>query len=255
MNQLLTVITCFVALPHMLMAEPTHLDISVPSRVENDFFGPVKTVTTEYNYDMSERKYKEIHLYDEAGNLKSRTKWNSKGEITYFATNTFNEAGCLTNQRVENIREQTTNDYDVVLNVPARKMAYRDKITGEVEIFEYNKSKYRTSATIKKKGKKTLPMSLYKRTPDNRKETYTRYNEDGRPKYSIVYKWNDQNLLDRTLVTYKTEDKKNLNVYEYLNIDKHGNWTQCLLQCYDMLNNKEKKFEKFSKRTFEYYEK
>jgi hypothetical protein len=234
-------------------AQQTHLDIKVPGRVAGGFFGPVKRVVTEYNYDMSDRTYKEERLYDETGNLNSRTKWDSKGKITYFATNTFDEAGCFINQRTEDIRAKTTNDYTIILNIPTRKIAYRDKISGEIEVIEYNEAKYQISATIKEKGKATLPMSSYKRGPDNAKQLYTRYNDKGRVKYMIAYKWNDQKLISRTVITDKEKDSKDLNVYEYLHIDKHGNWTQCLLQCLDMKKNKERKFEKFSKRTIEYY--
>jgi hypothetical protein len=248
------VLTVIVALPLFVFAQETHLDIKVPARVASGFFGSVKKVTTEYNYNMSDRKYKEIQLYDEAGNLKSRTKWNSKGDITFFVTNTFDEAGCFINQRVEDIQEKATNDYEIVLNIPTRKIAYRDKITGEVEVLKYNASKYRISATIKKKGKRTLPLSAYKRGSDNQKQFYTRYNEKGRIKYTIAYDWNDLQQKSRILVTDKEKESKSLNVYDYLSTDKHGNWTQCLMQCLDMKKDKEKKFEKFSKRTLEYFE-
>lgn len=247
-------VALWVALPILAPAQKTHLDIKVPSRVTSDFFGPVKKITTEYNYNMSDRKYKEIILYDEAGNLKSRTKWDSKGEITYFATNTFDATGCFINQRVEDVREKTTNDYVIVLNIPSRKIAYRDKITGEVEVFEYNESKYRTSATIKKKGRKALPLSAYKREPDNQKQLYTKYNEKGRVEYTIAYKWNDQKLKSRTLVINREKETQDLHLYDYLNIDQHGNWTQCLMQCFDMKKKKKKRYEKFSKRTLEYFE-
>jgi hypothetical protein len=144
---------------------------------------------------------------------------------------------------VEDIREKTTNDYTIVLNVPSRKIAYQCKLTGEVEVISYNEEKYRISATMKKKGKKTLPFSRYERNPDNKKKTYTRYNEDGRMKYVIIYDWKDQQHIARTF-----------NIYEYLSIDEYGNWTQRLLQSYDMLDGKKKKFEKFSTRKIEYYE-
>ena len=102
-----------------VFAQGTHLDIKVPDREAGDFFGPVKKVVTEYNYDMSDRKFKEVRLYDEAGNLKSRTKWDPKDEITYFATNTFDETGCFINQRVEDLGE---NLEEVVLTVTVTAM-------------------------------------------------------------------------------------------------------------------------------------
>ncbi len=249
-----TLVIILSALSLSALAEETHLDIKEPDCVASGVFGPVKKVVTEYSYDMSDRKYKEIRLYDEAGNLESRTKWDTKGKITYFATNVFDSAGCFINQRMENIREKTTNDYRIVLDFPSRKIAYCDRISGDVEVLKYNEAKYFLSATIKKMGKKTQPQSSYKRGPDNRKLFYTRYNEKGRVKYTRAYDWNDQHLESRTLYTNKEKDSKSLNVYEYPKIDEHGNWLQCLMQCLDMKENKEKKFEKISRRTIEYFE-
>jgi len=253
MKPLLSILILLSALYSPLSAQVTHLDIKVPDRVNSGFFGPVKKVVTEYNYDMSDRKYKEVRAYDKWGNLESRTKWDSKGKMTYLATNTFDEAGCFINQRIEDIRNKSTNDYEIVLNAPTRKIAYLCKVTGEVEVLSYNENKYVISATIKKRRGKTQPQSAYERNPDNSKKTYTRY-EDGRLKYTVVYDWNEQGLLKRSLYTYKTEKKKSLVVYEYLSIDEHGNWTQSLYQSLDILDGKKKNFEKFSKREIEYYE-
>ena len=254
MKKTLTAIAILTALLSDASAQKNHLEIKVPDLVASGFFGPIKKVVTEYSYNMSDRKYKEVHLYDEAGNLQSRTKWNLKGEITYFATNTFNEAGCFINQRVEDVREKTTNDYEIVLNVPSRKIAYSDKITGEVEILTYNESKYLMSATLKKKEKKTMPLSSYKRGPENQKRLYTRHNDKGRVKYTTAYEWNDGQLISRTLYTNKEKNSKNLILYEYPSIDKYGNWTQCLKQSLDLKKNKEKEYEKISIRTLEYFE-
>lgn len=251
LQQTLTVLTV-LTLPLSLSAQ-THLDIAIPAREEGGFHGPVKKVVTEYNYNMSDRKYKEVRLYDEAGNLLSRTDQNSKGEILYFATNTFSSAGCLINQRVEDVRAKTTNDYEVVINLPTRKMAYRDRISGDVEILEYNEGRHRTSVMIIKKGKKPLPYSAYKRKPNQEKLLYTKYNEKGRVRYTVAYEWNDRKLRSRTLITDKEEGSKNLNVYDYIKFDQRGNWTQCLKECLDMKKDKKKLYEKFSQRTIEYY--
>lgn len=249
-----TLAAILAALPLAALAEGTHLDIKVPDRVATGFFGPVRKVVTEYSYGMSDRKYKEIRLYDEAGNLESRTKWDTKGKITYLATNVFDSAGCFINQRVEDVRGGNTNDYRIVLDFPSRKIAYCDRISGDVEVLQHNEAKYLVSATIKEKGKKTRRLSAYKRGPDNRKLLYTRYNEKGRVKYTRAYDWNDRQLEARTLYTNKEKDSKSLNVYEYPKIDGHGNWLQCLMQCLDMKKNKERKFEKISRRTIEYFE-
>ncbi len=237
----------------LLAGEPTHLDIAVPDTIDDDLFGPVKTVTNEYGYDMSDRKYKEVKTYDKQGNLVSIYKWDTRGKQIYMATNGFNAAGCMVRERVEDVRDKTTNDYQVVVNLPTRKIAYVDSITGEVEVQEYNEARYRVNTTIKKTGGKTVPLSAYDRDAANIKQRYARY-EDGRLDYTVTYEYNDQGLLQRSVVVYKSEKKKNLNEYEYLKIDEHGNWTQRLLQTYDLLKGKEKIFEQFSTRTLEYYE-
>lgn len=249
-----TAVSLLAILPLVVLAQETHLDIKVPSRVAYGFFGSVKKVTTTHSYDMSDRTYKEVRRYDEVGNLESRTKWDSKGKITYFSTNTFNEAGCLVHQRVEDVRAKTTNDYRVVLDMASRKIAFCDRITGEVEVLKYNEAKYFISSTIKEKGQRTRPLSAYQRGTDNQKLFYTRYNEKGHVKYTTAFDWTDQQLKSRTLYTNKEKKSKALNLYEYPKIDEHGNWLQCLMQSLDLNNNRKSEFEKISRRTIEYFE-
>ncbi len=254
MKPLLYILILFSALYCPVYAQVSHLDIKVPSIVAGHYSGPVKSIEREYNFDMSDRKYKEVSLYNEVGDLQSRTRSDSKGKTVFFYTNTYNEAGCLIRQRVEDLREKTTNDYEIVLNVPARKIAYCCKITGDVEVATYDTHKYRISYTIKKTGGKALPTSAYKRRDDHKLSQYIKYNDKGRVKYMSIYDWNEKGQLGRSMVTYKTEKKKTLYVYEYLQVDKHGNWTQRLLQAFDMLDDKKKKYEKFETRRYEYHE-
>ncbi|MDF7805824.1 hypothetical protein P4E94_00135 [Pontiellaceae bacterium B12219] len=240
-------------LPSAAQADTSHLDIARSSRETASLQGPVMKVEEEYAYELSDRKYREIRAYDEAGNLKYRKKFNYKDELTYFATNTFNEAGCMIRQRVEDIRHGTTNDYDIVLNVPTRQMAYQCRITGDIEIVTYNPDRCNTSTTIKRKRKKPLPYSKYKRDSDNVSLSYTRYDEDGRVKYVSVYRHDDQQRLTRAAISYKQEDRKDLNEYEYLAVDAYGNWTQRLLKIKTIQDGTEKNYDKFSTRTIEYY--
>ncbi|VGO16109.1 hypothetical protein PDESU_04699 [Pontiella desulfatans] len=241
-------------LPAICSAGETHLDIAVPSRVASDYFGPVKSVEEEYAYDMSDRKYKEFREYDRAGNLKYRKKWNSKGEQTYFATNMFNEAGCLVRQRTEDVRHGSTNDYEIVLNAPTRQIAYQCKLSGEVEILTYNSEGYQLTSTIKNKGERTLPLSKFQRAPDNTKQLYTRYDERGRIKYTMAYAWTDNGLMSGTRIAYAQKDRKDSNDYEYLRIDDQGNWTQCLLKLKTVEDGETKDFEKFTTRKIEYHD-
>jgi hypothetical protein len=210
-------------------------------------------VEEEYAYDMSDKKYKEIREYDEAGNLKYRKKFNYKDQMTYFATNTFNAAGCMIRQRVENISNNSTNDYDIVINVPTRQMAYQCKITGDIEIETYNPDRFAMATTIKHPGKSPLPYSKYNRNSDNVSLSYTRYDEEGRIHYISIYGHDDQQRVTRVVTSYKREDRKDLDEYEYLAVDEFGNCTPRLLKMKTIKDGTEKSYDKFSTRTIEYY--
>ncbi len=243
------------SLPILAFAQETHLDIKVPDRIENDLFGPVKKIVTEYSYNMSDRNYKEERVYDEQGNLLTRTKWNTKDEISLFVTNSYNEAGCHTHYRFEKAGEGVTNEYEVVINVPSRKIALTSPKSGEIEIQEYSPAKYHMATKRMDKNRKPISYSQYKRRADNKAVQYLAYDKRKRIKYSIALGWNDDNLQSKELYHDREDGSKLLEVFEYLSTDQHGNWLQCLTQAYNLKGSKkEKAGEKFSKRTIEYFE-
>lgn len=246
-----------VALPLLVTAQETHLDIKVSDRIENDLFGPVKKVVTEYSYNMSDRNYKEERIYDERGNMLSQTKWGPKDEITLFVTNSYNAAGCHTLYRIENAKKGETNEYEIVINVPSHKIALNNSASGEVEIQEYSLAKYHMTSKRMDKNRKPASYSQYKRRPDHKEFQYLSYDKRKRIKFSIAIDWNaDDNLQFRELYHNRETGSKLLEVFEYLSKDSYGNWTQCLTQAYKLTGSKkEKAGEKFSKRTFEYFEK
>lgn len=241
-------------LPMIASAAETHLNIRQPSLVVAQLNGPVKKVTEEYNYQMSDRKYKEVRAYDAAGNQTYRRKWNYKDELVYSSTNTFNEAGRMTRQKIEDIKDEKNYDYEIILNPKTRQMAYKCRITGDIEVITYNEAKYNISCTVKKKGKKNLPYSKYQRRPDNLSKVYTKYDDDGRVKYITATKRDSEGRVLQAITTYKREKRKTNNLYEYLAFDEFGNWTQRLLKITDLKDGEEKIYEKFSERTIEYYE-
>ncbi len=244
-----------MALPFLAIAQETHLDIKVSDRVENDLFGPIKKVVTEYSYNMSDRNYKEERIYDEQGNMLSWTKWGPKDEITLFVTNAYNEAGCHTTYRVENAGKGETNEYEVVINVPSRKIALNNSTSGEIEIQEYSPAKYHMGTKRMDKNRKPLSYSQYKRRADNKEFQYLSYDKRKRIKFSIAIDWNDDNLQSRELYHNRESGSKLLEVFDYLKTDPYGNWIQCLTQAYNLKGSKkEKAGEKFSKRTLEYFE-
>jgi hypothetical protein len=232
----------------------THLAIAQPSRNAYSLKGPVKTVTEEYDYEMSDKKYKEIREYDVAGNLLHRKKWDYKDQLLYFSTNRYNEAGCLVSRRVENIRNKTTNDYEIVLSVSTHQLAYQRKTDGKVEIMTYDTDKWHISTAIKRKGKKILPYSKSKRDADHKLITYTKYDDNGRLEYTSAYKRDAETHLLSMATSYKKEDRRERNDYEYLAFDTYGNWTQRLKKTIRVIEGEEKQFEKFSVRKFEYFE-
>lgn len=255
-NRTLIGMVLLVAVPFLSTAQETHLDIKVSDRVENDLFGPVKKVVTEYSYNMSDRNYKEERVYDKQGNMLSHTKWGPKDEITLFVTNGYNETGCHTLYRVENVKKGVTNEYEVVINVPSRKIVLNNSTSGEIEIQEYSPAKYHMTTKYMDKNRKPVSYSQYKRRADHKELQYLSYDKRKRIKLSIAIDWNDDNLQSRELYHNRETGSKLLEVFEYLSTDQHGNWLQCLTQAYNLTGSKkEKAGEKFSKRTFEYFEK
>lgn len=235
-------------------ADPSHLDIRQPSLVAARLQGPVKKITTEYSYQMSDRKYREEAEYDTSGNLLYRKKWDYKDNLTLFVTNSYNEAGCLTRQIVDDVKKKEKFDYDIVLSPETRQLAYKCKLTGEIEVVTYNDDKFRLNATIKRKGKKNVPLSTYARDANNQIKSYTRYDDDGRIDYTTYSKYDDQGRLKKSVIVYKQEKKKTENTYEYLSSDDHKNWTQRLLKIMVTEEDETKNYDKFTSRTIEYYE-
>lgn len=252
MKRLSTIL--FSALLPALAHAQTHLDVKVPDRLEHDLFGPVKSVLTEYSYNLSDRSYKEELVFDAAGNLLSRTKWDSKGAVTRFTTNTYDAAGCFVAQRVENRGKAGTNECDVVLNLPARKIALRDRKSGDVEIRAYSEAKYHLHTERMDKAKKPLSSNAFKRRPDHKETEYVSCDERGRAVYTVAFGWTESNLLEKELIQHNEKKTRTLTENEYLATDAHGNWTQCLAQTYKLeRSGKEKDYEKFLKRTIEYH--
>lgn len=250
----LLVVLCIAAIPLLLPAEETHLDIKVPSCVENDLFGPVKKVTTEYSYNMSDRSYKEELQYDDRGNLLSKTKWDRDGDLSFFSTNHYNSAGCRTLYRIENPRKGSTNEYEVIINVPARKIALRDLKSGEVELREYSPAKYHLTTRTVAKNKKRVSSSQFKRRADNKEKQYISRDEHNRVRYSVAIDWNDNKLQSRELIIDREDDSKTLKTFKYQSTDQHGNWTQRLTVAHDAKSSDKKMiYEKFSTRTIEYH--
>jgi hypothetical protein len=237
-----------------VFAEISHLDIRNPSLVAASLNGPIKKISEEYNYATSDRKYREIAAYDKAGNLTYRRKQNHKDEITFFMTNTYNEAGCQVRQIVDDKKNNEKFDYEIILSPETRQVAYKCRLTGEIEIVTYNADKYRMNATVKKKAKKRVPLSKYKRGPDNRTKSYTRYDDNGRVKYITVSERDEEGRLMRAVTTYKREKRNTTNQYEYLEDDELGNWTQRLLKMVVVKDGEEKIYEKFTMRMIEYYD-
>ena len=139
--------------PLATFSAQTHLDIRNCSLISSSLKGPVKRITEEYNYELSDKKYWEIRDYDEQGNLTHRTKWDYKDKITYTVTNSYNEAGSFIRQQVEDLRKKTANDYEIILSPATRQIAYKCRLTGEIEVVSYDEDKYKMGGTVKKKGK------------------------------------------------------------------------------------------------------
>ena len=237
-------------------AQPAHLDIKVPSRIENDLFGPVKSVTSDVSYNMSDERIREMKTYDEAGNLMAESNWDSEDTLTSIITNLYDESGCFHRQQVIRFREEAgTNNWEVILSPETRQIAMKNERSGEITLRTYSPGKYLVHYRQMDGAKKLIKASRTRRREDNRETDYTRFDKDNRPVFTYYYKWDDRGFIVQERVRYHQEKKDHLRVYDYLKVDEHGNWTQQLMTRYDVSGEeKTRVYDKLTVRTIEYYE-
>ncbi len=235
------------------LAQQTHLDIAVPSRVESDLFGPVKHMKIKTK-EMSTLKRSEERFYDKAGNLLTKTKWDKDNKVTYTVTNTFNEAGCLVHQRVKDIEDEKLEDLEVIINVKARKIAYRDLNTGEVEICAYSTQKFHMTSNKRTRDKKPISSFRYFRGSDNKETRWISSDEKGHAVTEARINWHPKGYPRTTRYIYHNKDNEILITYEYLTFDDYGNWTQRIEKSVADWNGKELKYDQIVTREIEYFE-
>lgn len=254
MKNLLMPIAMLAALT--ALAQETHLEIKVPDRVEYDLAGPVKRILVDDCTNLSDKHKKEERRYDLAGNLLTKTCWNSKDEISFALTNSYNADGCFVSWHSENPEQKKTNDWEVLLNPPTHQIAMRNLGNGDTSVYTYSPEKYLMHYKKVDKDKKTIRSSRYRRRPDHKEAEYTSFDEKNRPVYTYNYRWTaDPLFIDRESVRYHQEDKSRLHTYEYLKVDAHTNWTQRIFIRYKTDGSKqEKMYETTTLRTIEYFE-
>lgn len=251
-----TLIAVQAALLSTVCAQQTHLDIKVPERVERDLFGPVKSVSTDLSFNMSDNHTKELDEYDRAGNLTAESEWDSDDELANTSTNYYDENGCFYRHDYISLgRKGSTNEWEVILSPETRQIAMKNKRTGSITIRTYSPDKYLLHYKEMDRGKKLVKASRTKRRADNREEEYATLDEKNRPVYTYYYRWDDRGFIDRERVRYHQKKKERLHTYDHLVVDEHGNWTQQLMTRYDVGGtDKTKVYEKLKVRNIEYYE-
>ena len=245
-----------VFLPVFVFAEGTHLDIRLPAREAAQLKGAVKSVETDVCINVSDKHWKELEVYDETGNLLSDSNWNSDEELVNTSTNFYDENGCFYRHLYIDFEDHFTNDWKVILNPKTSQIAMKVDSTGAIVVRTYSPEKRLISYRRLNKDKKLMSASRSKRNEKGLRTQYIKYDEKNRPLYTYYFKWKENGLIDKERQRYHQEKKERLHTYEYLAIDKQGNWTQELMVRYDIGGKKkERVFEQTTIRKIKYFKK
>ena len=159
------------ALPSLVLAQETHLDIMVPDLKDTDLSGPVKSVDTKVSMNVSGKFEREHHEYDRVGNLLSNTEWNPDGECINTMTNYYSENGTFERQLYMDYGEEGfTNDCEVVLNPETHQVALREKKKKTVSVYTYSPEGYLVKFRYVDRDKKLVGGSNVKRDEQNRRK-------------------------------------------------------------------------------------
>jgi hypothetical protein len=236
------------------LGEGGHLDFMAPDRMDTDLSGLVKSVDTKTSVNVSGEFTRTYQEYDLIGNLVLETEWDPKGECLNSLRNYYNLDGHFEGRLYYDFEDEYTNSWEVILQADTRKMALLEE-SGAAAIFTYSPAGYLVSYRFLNEDKEVTGGSRTKRDAHHRSIEYTKLDEKGKPVYTYWHKWKEDGTIDRERQKYRKEEGERLHIYEYIDADPNGNWTQRLMVRYDMGGKKkEKLFERVVTRSIEYFE-
>lgn len=254
MKQTLTAIAAQTILCFAAFAQQTHLDIMVPNLMNTDLTGRVKSVDTKVSVNVSGEFEREFQEYDRIGNLLNETEWDPEGKCLHSLTNYYDENGNYERQIYIDYEDGYTNDWEVILKPETRQMALKKK-GGAAIIRTYSPAGYLLNYRKMDEYRDLKRASVTRRDAQNRRLEYTRMDDKNEPVYTYWFKWKDGRLIDRERQKYHQEETERLHIYDYIETDPQGNWTQRLRVRYDIGGKEKKKVsERIVTRTIEYFE-
>jgi hypothetical protein len=257
MKRCMTIFTLFSLSLTIVLGEESHLDIRYPARESSKLLGPVQSITTETNYNMSDEHLKVLTAYDRVGNLVNETEWDVEGELANTATNFYNDAGCYVRLIYTEFGEDGyTSKWEVILSPDTRQIGMKNKSNGDTVVRTYSPERRLLSYRLTDRRKKLKRASKNKWNAEFTHRTqFVSYDENNRPLYTYYFKWKDNGFVDMKRQRQHQDKKEFLEDYEYLAVDGHGNWSQQIMVRYDITGGgKEKVYERTTTRTIKYYE-
>ena len=234
----------------------THIEIRRPARQTAGLLGPVKSVTMETSYSISDGNTRVLTVYDRAGNLVSETEWDQEGELVNTATNYYNQAGCYVSRCYTEFGEDgSTSNWDVILSPETRQIGMKNSSTGFAAVRTYGPQRQLLTYRLTDGDKKLIRASQNKWNAESTQRTqYIRFDEKKRPLYTYYFKWKDNGFIDMERLRYHQDQRDRLHDFEYPAADDQGNWTQQMMVRYDITGRQKKKvYERTTRRTIEYH--
>ena len=253
MKHLITLAILIFVLPHVATAQ-THLDIMVPDIKDTDLKGPVKSVMLKLCQNAADIYIWEKREFDRTGNLTFITEYDDDMKLMNRSEFIYDDNGCYVGMKYKDEEHDFESDWKVVLNPETRQIARQEKTDGRIGIETYSPEGYLVSYRLMGKNHEQIVATEYKRDEHNRKTRRTRI-EGRKPVYTFFYKWADNGFIDMEGQIYQKDKAKRRHTYEYLVVDKYGNWTQRIMVRYN-IDGREPvwMYEHTVVRTIAYYE-
>ena len=259
---ILFILTCVGA---FLATAQTHLDIKVPSTIENDLFGPVKSTQTVYNkewflrttYRHSTKDYE--RTYDEKGNLLTRINIDLDDDTTNSTVYIYNEDGCLFEKTVTDTDSKTNkiNTYKYTMDAESSQILRQNLSNDQWRVTAYNPDGYEYYIEDRSKSNTVKSVLKIKRLPNNKEYEFATVDGEGTRTKTSRFKWNSNGLMRENYYRrHGTNETIYTTKYTHPKKDEVGNWTKRVAKTERFHDGEKKAYsEEIAVRKIEYVDK
>ena len=246
-------------------AAQTHLDIKVPDTIENDLFGPVKSIQTVYNKERflsistkhSTKEYERI--YDEKGNLLTRVNIDLDDKATNSTVYIYNEDGCLSGKTVADIDSKTNkiNTYTYTINLESKQILRHNLSNDQWRVTAYNPDGYEYYIEDRSESNTVTSVLKIKRLPNNKEYEFATVDGEGNPTRTSRFKWNSNGLMRENYYRrHGTNEYIYTTQYAHPKKDETGNWTKRVARTERFHDGEKNTYsEEIAVRNIEYFDK